>query len=432
MVGWVYESNRDKKKQAQRDLDKFYADDLIEDLGKTRDAELEILQDRIDAWDLYLKNLEWYMKQQEREHNLHILEALMGAQSEEEIRDSITKDMETFNQDALQNYKDYNTIFYENLIVPYKQNLDELQIYYEQMKEILDINSLLGGNNGQAISGIAGGQGVANFGGLGYDPNRDYSSDIMKYISQGNLPYDEFQKLLAERELKALAEGTNISGTANGGYISNKELEDLYHASQSNRDTTSSTYDIGSNGSKNKVTGGGSSGNYASSGVAQSTVDDYVKNLEAQAAANSAAWHTASDSEKKRLEQANKDLKAEIDRASGSTSTFNSTTGKWTTTRKGYADGLDSGPVTYTGLAMLHGTPSTPEYVVNSDQAYNMLHLLGAGKLPETVNNDNGTKTSYIVQGDVILESCDNPAEFWKDVTNAMTNRWNVTKNNKG
>ena len=35
--------------------------------------------------------------------------------------------------------------------------------------------------------------------------------------------------------------------------------------------------------------------------------------------------------------------------------------------KKKYATGLEQGPVTFTGLAMLHGTPSKPEYVINND-----------------------------------------------------------------
>jgi hypothetical protein len=33
----------------------------------------------------------------------------------------------------------------------------------------------------------------------------------------------------------------------------------------------------------------------------------------------------------------------------------------------GYSSGIENGPVTYTGLAMLHGSPSNPEYVLNSE-----------------------------------------------------------------
>ena len=41
-----------------------------------------------------------------------------------------------------------------------------------------------------------------------------------------------------------------------------------------------------------------------------------------------------------------------------------------------FSDGIENGPVTYTGLAMLHGSPSSPEYVLNSDQAGTLLKNL--------------------------------------------------------
>ena len=97
---------------------------------------------------------------------------------------------------------------------------------------------------------------------------------------------------------------------------------------------------------------------------------------------------------------------------------------------KGYSSGLENGPVTYTGLAMLHGTPSAPEYVLNNDQAYNLLYNMSSARMAEfesTSKSDGGIQ--YIVQGDIILEGIDDPSQFWQEVTTAMGNRWNVTKN---
>lgn len=100
---------------------------------------------------------------------------------------------------------------------------------------------------------------------------------------------------------------------------------------------------------------------------------------------------------------------------------------------KGHADGIKTGPVTYTGLAMLHGTPQEPEYVLNNDQAYNLLYNLSAARDAKIAEFDRvkstNSGTQYVVQGDIILEGVDDPAEFWQEVTNAMGNRWNVTKN---
>lgn len=95
-----------------------------------------------------------------------------------------------------------------------------------------------------------------------------------------------------------------------------------------------------------------------------------------------------------------------------------------------YSSGLENGPVTYTGLAMLHGTPSAPEYVLNNDQAYNLLYNMSSARMAEfesTSKSDGGVQ--YIVQGDIILEGIDDPSQFWQEVTTAMGNRWNVTKN---
>lgn len=57
-----------------------------------------------------------------------------------------------------------------------------------------------------------------------------------------------------------------------------------------------------------------------------------IKDLQDQMNKNSAAWHGASQAEKDRLHQENKKLQQQIDRMNGSTSSFNSSTGKWTTT----------------------------------------------------------------------------------------------------
>ena len=99
--------------------------------------------------------------------------------------------------------------------------------------------------------------------------------------------------------------------------------------------------------------------------------------------------------------------------------------------KKSYSTGIENGPVTYTGLAMLHGTPGNPEFVLNSDQAYTLLRNMATTKMPETkkVAGAEGQNTQYIVQGDIVLENTNNPAQFWDDVSKAMSNRHNVTKN---
>lgn len=98
---------------------------------------------------------------------------------------------------------------------------------------------------------------------------------------------------------------------------------------------------------------------------------------------------------------------------------------------KKYSNGIEVGPVTYTGLAMLHGSKSNPEYVLTNDQAYNLLYHLATSK-PEfesCYGDANGTQ--YIVQGDIVLNEVDDAANFWDEVTKTMSNRYNVTKNKR-
>lgn len=113
-------------------------------------------------------------------------------------------------------------------------------------------------------------------------------------------------------------------------------------------------------------------------------------------------------------------------------STTISKNGTTYTVDKGHADGILGGPITYTGLSMLHGTPSAPEYVLNADQAYTLLRNISTMQIPEyTSLLSNAGETQYILQGDVIIDGTENPENFWDAVTNQMRNRYSVTKNNK-
>lgn len=95
-----------------------------------------------------------------------------------------------------------------------------------------------------------------------------------------------------------------------------------------------------------------------------------------------------------------------------------------------YASGIENGPVTFTGLAMLHGSSSSPEYVLNSDQAYNLLRYMATTK-PDFVTNNNEAGTQYVLNGDIVLNEVEDAAQFWNEVTMAMDRRISVTKNNR-
>ena len=71
LIGWVYESNREKVKQATKDLDDFYRDDALNDLQQTKDKELELLDERINNWNKYLTALKqrydaWQVQEEQK------------------------------------------------------------------------------------------------------------------------------------------------------------------------------------------------------------------------------------------------------------------------------------------------------------------------------------------------------------------------------
>lgn len=582
---------------------------------------------------MYLKELEWDYNEFERINNERILEELMGCETEEEVRKRITDDMQKFNKDALENYKNYNTIFQDNLLTPYKNNLVELQKLYEQTSQLVNaINGLWVNNNnnltydqlladsaansdldlgvdysaqmlaakdeetfwklaalrdakakakGIDISGnnpnYRSNQSFYNQWKNGYqgananlntlDWTTDYSSAMLNASSE-----EEFWQLAAQRDAKAALRGLDTTG-ADSRYRSNDTFYELWAAnhkdlatySHKNQETldadnnfwkaysqtdsktksdilkTNDSYVNGLckdwvkyNTQYNNLLNQGMSKNNSQLQQLQQQMSDIqdqiaqrmqlsveeIQTIGAQmVAAQEQVYVNLQESIKKTQEAYQESLltgnvvsigggvsvsagkakamegvdyvqnedgtytdvhtgQVSSSKPSGSTSKnttssafiSESTTGgsgynvsnasslrdtvnkklkesKETGSKvslgggvsidyskikdKSYSTGIENGPVTYTGLAMLHGTPNNPEFVLNSDQAYTLLRNIATTKLPEIqrATGTEGQGTQYIVQGDIVLENTNNPAQFWDDVSKAMSNRYNVTKN---
>ena len=93
-----------------------------------------------------------------------------------------------------------------------------------------------------------------------------------------------------------------------------------------------------------------------------------------------------------------------------------------------YKMGIENGPVTTTGLAMLHGTFSKPEYVLNNDQAWQLLKNFSTTKMPEISSKNSSYVENYNINGDVVLNDVKDPRDFWNKLMDATSNRFNVTK----
>lgn len=305
----------------------------------------------------------------------------MNANSEEEIRARITADMQKFNSNIQQNYKNYTTIFQDNLLTPYRQANEQLAELRRQRLELLDTSDFYNKNNNQ--NGYIKEDDLNTYDFSDLDMNTDYAAKMLAARDEG-----EFKRWAAYRDEKARRQGITLDGSGYGydkagnkfRYQSNNELYQQWLSGQGRNNSSNST--------PNRVTSSSNSPTSSNSGNSPS------KN-------NSVRPSSSSGNNKKNTP---------------------------------YATGIEEGPVTYTGLAMLHGTPSKPEYVLNSDQAYNLLRNMATTRLPEMerTGTDNNCGTQYIVQGDVVLEGVNDPAKFWSGVTTAMGSRWNVTRKTRG
>ena len=455
-IGWVYESNPTKLREKQRDIDNFYKQDRLDDLNNTKDAEQQILQDRIDAWDKYLEQLEWDYKEYERLENERILKELMNANSEEEIRARITADMQKFNSNVQQNYKNYTTIFQDNLLTPYRQANEQLAELRRQRLELLDTSDFYNKNNNQ--NGYIKEDDLNTYDFSDLDMREDYHAKMMASRSE-----TEFNKWAAYRAEKARRQNIDISGNGIGydgagkayRIKSNSEIYQEWLAQQGKSSSSNSTPNKVTSSSSNSSSSNRNNSGSSSSGSNKNT-STIVKPSQG-GSASSSSWggsdigtamlNAKTSDEFWRLAD-QRTAKIKQAKAAGQD------TSKWPTNQQlydqwlklhpntnksgftvtPYASGIEEGPVTYTGLAMLHGTPSKPEYVLNSDQAYNLLRNMATTRLPEMerTGTDNNCGTQYIVQGDVVLEGVNDPAKFWSGVTTAMGSRWNVTRKTRG
>lgn len=408
-IGWTYETPRDKRKENAKEIDDFYRQDRLDDLEKTKDAEIANLNERIEQWDLYLKALDWRYNEAQRIERDRLLAELFGldqsmsnADLQKEIYDRIFNDMTEFNANCEGSYKEYIGIF-SNFLQEYTALVLQLAELQRQALALMDSAQYLGFNNygdipiprGWTTLGEGtGGSGGGSSGSYGYAS--DYQAVINRILGEKS-NYGSDGKLTADAKARvdALEKLRNEKIDSEG-----LSYDKTY--GQSNTTWSGSKSAGGGSGSSS-----GGSGNKTSSSSPYNSKTDYnneskyLDNLIKNGSAGQKAW---AQNQKKELDKA----------------------------QKGYADGIENGPVTYTGLSMLHGTYSKPEYVLNSDQAYNLLRNLATTKLPEytsTLSQDMGV--SYVIQGDVVLENCDDPAQFWNQVMTATHNRYNVTKNKR-
>lgn len=133
----------------------------------------------------------------------------MNANSEEEIRARITADMQKFNSNVQQNYKNYTTIFQDNLLTPYRQANEQLAELRRQRLELLDTSDFYNKNNNQ--NGYIKEDDLNTYDFSDLDMREDYHAKMMASRSE-----TEFNKWAAYRAEKARRQNIDISGNGIG------------------------------------------------------------------------------------------------------------------------------------------------------------------------------------------------------------------------
>ena len=397
-IGFVYEEDRNKVKEAQQNLDDFMTQDKVNDLNNAKDQELADLDERIENWNKYLEAIQDAHDAYEDSTKEHLLFELLHVQTQEELYEKLHDDM-------------------QNYIFTYDQNLDA---YKNSLGEYGDLNTEYTGIFDDFLDGYK--EALRKFDELTQSFNDVVNSDdfLNGDRNPGTLPgggEDIYEDAMSEREAREkLAEYSKLFFEArNRG-----DWQGMKHWNDTANDLRREM------------------GWYDEIFVASDAIEAF-KNGRTLQAVNGKAPEGARPGDRIVTEGGTYLIigqKADGTWESVKLDTTSTSTGSGSrnpldpieTSYKGYANGLEEGPVTTTGLAMLHGTPLRPEYVLNHDQAWNLLHNFSTLKIPEFNKTNTTNQTNNNFSGDIILNDVKDPQDFWKKLMQATSNRFNVTK----
>lgn len=426
-IGWSYETDRTKQKELQKQLKDFQLQDQIDDLSNAKDAELNTLNERIANWDEYLEALETRYKEYDMLQEQKLLKELLGVETQEAIEAMIKGDMNSFvdyidkNQAGLLEnmtdvYMNFGTTF-GGFLDGYKNNLETLDYYNKRTLDLLKAS----------------------------DFNATNGSELLEYLDSSKLKEEQKKKFHYSAQPEPVWEDVDYNGTLSGD-IYNRAL---YNVNASGEEILAIQQHISEKYGQDSILKDGLLGDQTLSAVIQAARlgdseaiqfaekygIDYSKEPysfgisggtsngdrpHSTSSGGSSGGGSSSSSGGGSKSQQISDMKDE-----GKDKNFE----VHLPLVPGYSSGIENGPITYTGLAMLHGTPSAPEYVLNSDQAYSLLRYMATNSPKFTPINSSGNVTySY---GDIIMNGVNDPEKFFSELTSAMDRKYSTTKNRK-
>lgn len=393
-IGFVYEEDRNKVKEAEQNLDDFMTQDKVNDLNNAKEQELADLDERIENWNKYLEAIQDAHDAYEDSTKEHLLFELLHVQTQEELYEKLHDDMQNYiftydqNLDAYKNslgeYGSLNTEYtgiFDDFLDSYKEALRKFDELTQSFNDVVNSDDFLNGDR---------------------DP--------------GTLPEggeDIYEDAMSEREAREkIAEYSKLyfearnRGDWQGMQHWNDAANDLRREMGWDDEIAEATNDI------NLFKNGRTLHSVNGKAPADARIGDRI-------VTNGGTFLIIG----KKSDGTWESVKLESNYSSSSSGNRIPDD-----PLKGYAKGIEEGPVTTTGLAMLHGTPLRPEYVLNHDQAWNLLHNFSTLKIPEFNKTNTTNQTNYNISGDIVLNDVKDPQDFWKKLMQATSNRFNVTK----
>ena len=431
-IGWSYEADRTKQKELQKQLKDFQLQDQIDDLSNAKDAELNTLNERIANWDEYLEALETRYKEYDMLQEQKLLKELLGVETQEAVEAMIKGDMNSFvdyidkNQAGLLEnmtdvYMNFGTTF-GGFLDGYKNNLETLDYYNKRTLDLLKAS----------------------------DFNATNGSELLEYLDSSKLKEEQKKEFYHSAKTEPIWEDVDYNGTLSGDTYNRA----LYNVNASGKDILDIQQHISQKYGQDSIKKDGLLGDQTLSAVVQAarlgdseaiqfaqkygiSYNSAPSSFGISGGSSKRAYYTPSNSGKKddslplvpipnkKPSGSNKTTMKDQFYQQSHSSNKSHKGGYW----RSYSSGIENGPITYTGLAMLHGTPSTPEYVLNSDQAYSLLRYMATNSPKFTPINSSGNVTySY---GDIIMNGVNDPEKFFSELTSAMDRKYSTTKNRK-
>lgn len=350
-----------------------------------------------------------------------LLMELLGVESEEEVYELIKKDMldftgyvDTHTQAFIDNqhaaFLNFDTIF-NKFMANYKSNLEELRKLVTENMQLIESAQYLNMNNIVEGEGMEIAEqfetGIAPVLAPTFDKSKWHETtvtrdgkEIKAYIID-DYTYDEQGVLFDFKE-------GDVSHTGGGDYRWTQGEDGVYKGVyvEGTKNNNNGSKKTSSDLKETTVTG------------ADGKVTTAYINKDGQTVNKDGTAYSFKDGDTVKTGGGNYKVSVENGKVTGANKV------------PSYSYGIENGPVTYTGLAMLHGSSANPEYVLNSDQAYSLLRYMATTK-PDFVTNNNEAGTQYVLNGDIVLNEVEDAAQFWNEVTMAMDRRISVTKNNR-